>query len=70
MEFQVGTDTPYCGVPLKEIKLKKNVLLVGISNGTKTQIPNGESTYRAGDTVIVVASEESAPHQLNDIFAP
>ena len=69
MEFRIDADTPFCDVPLKKIKLKKNVLLVGISHGTKTQIPNGDSTYGPGDTVVVVAGGDAVVHQFDDIFA-
>ncbi len=69
MEFRIEADTPFCDVPLKQIKLKKNVLLVGISHGAKTQIPNGDSTYGPGDTVVVVACGDTAVHQFDDIFA-
>ena len=69
MEFRVDRDTLHCGVPLKKLKLKSNVLLVGISNGSNTQIPNGDSTYHPGDTVVVVAGGDTVVRQLNDIFA-
>ena len=70
MEFLVDEHTKYCGKPLKEIRLKPNVLLVGIAHGADTEIPNGDSVYHKGDTVVV---EETNRHevirQLNDIFA-
>ncbi len=69
MEFAVDEATPYCGVPLREIKLKKNILLVGINRGTHTEIPDGNSTFVAGDRLVVVASGEAAVMQLGDIFA-
>ena len=69
LEFRIDADTPYCDVPLKRIKLKKNVLLVGICHGSKTQIPNGDSTYGPGDTVVVVACGDASVHQFDDIFA-
>ena len=69
LEFRIDADTPYCDVPLKRIKLKKNVLLVGISHGSQTQIPNGESTYGPGDTVVVVACGDTSVRQFDDIFA-
>ena len=62
--------TRYCGKPLKEIKLKPNILLVSISHGAATEIPNGDSVFRKGDTVVVVdTNNREVIKQLNDIFA-
>ncbi len=68
MEFAVESTTPYCGVPLRELPLRKNVLLVGINRGTHTEIPNGQSCFYEGDHLVVVASEGITLMQLNDIF--
>ncbi len=69
LEFAVDAHTLHCGEPLKKIKLRPNILLVAISNGTKTEIPGGDSCFRVGDNVVVVASGDIVVHQLNDIFA-
>ena len=69
MEFLVDGNTSHCGKPLKEIKLKPNVLLVSISHGAATEIPNGNSTFDLGDTVVVVTNGREVIRQLNDIFA-
>lgn len=69
MEFRVDEHTLHCGEPLKRLKLKKNVLLVCITNGLNVEIPNGESSFRVGDSVIVVTGKEAYVRQLNDIFA-
>lgn len=69
MEFLVEENTRNCDKPLKEIKLKPNVLLVSISHGANTEIPNGDSLFRWGDTVVVVTNSRENIRQLNDIFA-
>ena len=69
MEFLVDEHTANCGKSLKEIRLKPNVLLVSISHGATTHIPNGESTFHQGDTVVVVSTGREIIRQLNDIFA-
>ena len=69
MEFLVDASTRNCGVPLKEMKLKSNVLLASIIHGTKTQIPSGDSCFQPGDTVIVVTSGRGVLQSINDIFA-
>lgn len=68
LEFLVEKNTRYCGVPLKDIQVKKNVLIAGISHRAKTEIPNGDSSFDVGDTVVVVSSREEVIYQLNDIF--
>ena len=68
MEFMVDNTTLYCGRPLKEVRLRKNVLIASITHGRNTEIPNGSSAFYAGDTIVVVAAEGSAIMKLNDIF--
>ena len=69
VEFLVDDATKNCGVPLKEMKLKKNVLMAAITHGTKTEIPAGDSVFRKGDTVVVVTSGRGVLRNINDIFA-
>ena len=68
VEFMVDKDTLHCGEPLKKLKLKKNVLIVCIMHGMKLDIPNGDSCFEYGDTVIVVTGAGRVVYQLNDIF--
>lgn len=67
-EFVVDKHTLYCKVPLKELKLKKNVLIVCILHGTQLEIPSGDSSFEQGDTVIVVTGADRVVYQLNDMF--
>lgn len=69
VEFLVNETTKNCGKALKEIKLKPNVLIAGISHGADSQVPNGNSVFLPGDTVIVVTSGRGILHTINDIFA-
>lgn len=70
MEFLVDEKTRNCGKQLKEFKLKPNILLVSISHGASTEIPNGDSSFQQGDTVVVVNTDSRVIiKQLNDIFA-
>lgn len=68
LEFLVDGQTMHAEEPLKNIRTKKNVLIACISHGSKTAIPSGESVFRRGDTVIVVAKGGMRLLQLNDIF--
>ena len=69
MEFLVDEHTLHCGKPLKQIKLKPNVLLVSISHGAAPEIVDGDSVFQKGDTVLVVTNGREVLYQLNDIFA-
>ena len=69
VEFLVDEHTQNCGMVLKELKLKPNVLVVSITRGGHTEIPNGDSSFRRGDTVVVVTSGRGILRELNDIFA-
>lgn len=63
LEFNVQSDFRSLEVPLKEMKLKDNVLIAGIIRGRKTIIPAGDDVIRVGDRVIVLSTE----HRLNDL---
>ncbi len=69
VEFVVDESTPNCGVSLKNIRLKSGVLIAGIVHGTKSEVPNGESSFVPGDRVVAVTSHRGSLQQLSDIFA-
>lgn len=69
VEFEVDESTPNCGVPLKDIRLKAGVLIAGIVHETKSEVPNGASSFVPGDRVVVVTSHRGSLRQLRDIFA-
>ena len=68
LEFLVEKDTRYCGVPLKNMETKKNILIAGISHKARTEVPDGESSFEVGDTVVVVSGRDEVLYQLDDIF--
>ena len=69
IEFLVDKNTHNCGIPLKQLKLKPDVLVAMINRGAHTDIPSGDSTFRIGDSVVVVTSGRGTLQELNDIFA-
>ena len=69
VEFQVDASTPNCGIALKDLKLKANVLLVSITRAGRTEIPNGASYFQPGDIIVVVANSQHIIHSIDDIFA-
>ncbi len=68
-EFRVTQETRHCGEKLKDIRLKKNVLLAGITRKGNNEIPSGESVFLEGDTLIVISGGDQVIEQINDIFA-
>lgn len=66
-EFVVNASSRHLGVPLKDLKLKKDVLLAVIIHQGQTIIPLGSSTVEMGDTVIVVSKDQGIL-DFNDIF--
>ncbi|MBO5797603.1 MAG: Trk system potassium transporter TrkA [Clostridia bacterium] len=68
IEFAVDDKTKHCGVPLKDLRLRKGVLVVGISHGANTEIAGGDSVFRKGDIVVLVCRAGQHILQLNDIF--
>ena len=56
------------GVPLKDLRLKKGVLLAAISRGGKTIIPGGMTTIEEGDSVVVV-TRTTGLQDLQDVLA-
>ena len=67
MEFVVAPATQHLGVPLKDLRLKKGVLIAVIVRGGRVIIPEGSTTLESGDNVIVVA-RDSGILDLNDIY--
>ncbi len=69
LEFWAGEDTRHQGEKLKDIPLKSGMLVACIIHQGRTIIPKGDSSFTAGDTVIVVAASDEAINDLNDIFS-
>ena len=63
LEFLVPADCPFKEIPLKELKLKKNILIAGIKRGRRPIIPSGNDALLPGDLVILL----TAGHRINDL---
>ena len=63
LEFKVNNDFEYQQIALKDMKIKKNVLVAGIIRNKKPFIPSGNDCILAGDRVVVL----STGHQMNDL---
>ena len=68
LEFNVTAESEVTGIPLKDLSLKKGILIAGIIHERRPFIPNGDDEICAGDRVIVV-SEQKYLSDLSEILA-
>lgn len=68
MEFIVDESTLNRGVALKNLSLKKDILIVCITRRGKIEIPAGDSYFEKGDSVVIVSGGSEVILRLNDIF--
>ena len=66
LEFKAVSDCKLLEIPLKDLRLKPNILVAGIIRSRKIIIPSGNDSIRAGDKVIVIAAG-SRLSDLSDI---
>lgn len=69
LEFQLGPETRHCGEPLKDIALKKGILIACITRRGRTILPKGDTEFYPQDTVVIVTKSERAIDDFDDIFA-
>jgi trk system potassium uptake protein TrkA len=67
MEFAVNETTRHLGVPLKDLRLKKGILIAVLIHQNRIIIPEGSSSISQGDTVIII-SRDRAILDINDIY--
>ena len=63
LEFKVSEGSKCIGIPLKDLKIKKDMIVAVIIHGAKAHLPNGSSVIEEGDHVIVI----TAAGRLNDL---
>ena len=68
VEFVADNNTRNRGVPLKDVRIKPNILISCITKGGRTEIPDGNSFFDTGDTVVVVTNSNNSVYRLDDIF--
>ena len=55
LEFKIGSGSALVGLPLRDLKLKPNILISTVIRGTHSIIPDGNTVIRAGDHAVIVA---------------
>ncbi len=69
LEFLVGPETRHQGEKLMDIPLHKGILVSGINHQGRSILPRGDSSFAAGDTIVVVTAGGRRLSSLDDIFA-
>ena len=67
LEFHVMQDSHITDIPLKELKLKENILIAGIIRGRRTIVPGGNDAILPGDRVVIIV-ENQRLRDLADIL--
>ena len=67
LEFIAKEENPLLSIPLKDLKLKKNILIAAIIRDENVIIPNGNDQINLNDSVIVVTTNQYLD-ELSDIL--
>ena len=67
LEFIVKDDARIVNIPLKNLRLKKNILIGGITRDRKRIVPGGNDVILPGDHVIIIAANQRL-QELADIL--
>ena len=68
LEFNVKSDFKQVNIPLRDLTLKKNILIAGIIRDRKPIIPAGDDCIMKHDKVIVVVGSDQRLNDLSDII--
>ncbi len=67
IEFRVGINSPVAGKPLRDLNLKRDLLIAFINRNGLILIPSGSDEIHAGDTVMIVTTH-SGFNDIGDIL--
>ena len=63
LEFRVSERSRCVGVPLRELRLRRGILIASILRGDEFTIPDGSASILGGDRIVVVTTFSG----LNDL---
>lgn len=66
-EFTIGENSAIAGIPLSQLRFKKDVLIAAIIRRRQLIVPRGSATIEPGDSV-VIATKMLSPHDVSDIL--
>lgn len=67
IEFRITQQSEITNIPLKDLKMKNNMLVAVILKGNKIVVPDGNSTLEVGDTMILITKQPVK--SLSEVFA-
>jgi trk system potassium uptake protein TrkA len=67
IEFKVTNEPRLTSIPLKNLKLKNNILIASIVHDGRPSIPDGNSTIEPGDSLVIVTTLQLK--KITDILA-
>ncbi len=67
MEFKIADSFKYAGIPLKDLNVNKNTIIVSIVRNGVVSFPSAEDSIEIGDNVIIV-SKQGQFRSINEIF--
>jgi trk system potassium uptake protein TrkA len=68
LEFTAGKSTRFLNIPLRDLDLKKGILVAAIVRKNEIIIPHGNDEIRLGDSVILIVKDKHFS-DFNDILA-
>ena len=69
LQFPVEARSRCCGRPLRELRLRHDILIGAVIQGGVCRIPAGDTVMRAGDRAVVVTTH-SGLRNLDAILEP
>ena len=66
-EFYIDNDAPCIGIPLKDLKLRKDVLIISVIRDNKSLVPDGLSVLEPGDYAIIISPRRTVKN-IGDIL--
>lgn len=66
-EFYIDKDAPCTGIPLKDLKLRKDVLIISVIRDNKSLVPDGLSVLEPGDYAIIISPRRTVKN-IGDIL--
>jgi trk system potassium uptake protein TrkA len=67
IEFHVGNGFEGNGIPLKDLKLKKDILIAIIIRGSRIVYPTGEDAIQPNDNIVLVTTRSNI-NEISDIL--
>lgn len=67
LEFRLADDGPICGVPIKDLPLKDNIVIGIIVRDGEAIFPSGDDILQAGDHVLIINNQANV-FEIKDIL--